>query len=101
MKEVKLSYTKDFNVLTGNDHSQSAVMVIAPGDSEGGEDNKHDNSDQWLYVISGVGKAKINAEEVDLYPDSLILIERGEIHQITNTGENNLLTLNFYVPPAY
>ena len=30
-----------------------------------------------------------------------MLIERGEEHEIRNTGRGNLKTLNFYVPPAY
>jgi mannose-6-phosphate isomerase-like protein (cupin superfamily) len=29
------------------------------------------------------------------------LIEKGEPHQITNTGEVPLVTLNLYAPPAY
>jgi oxalate decarboxylase/phosphoglucose isomerase-like protein (cupin superfamily) len=31
----------------------------------------------------------------------LLLIERGERHEITNTGRGLLRTLNVYVPPAY
>jgi len=29
------------------------------------------------------------------------LVERGEVHQITNTSRQPLVTVNFYVPPAY
>jgi hypothetical protein len=29
------------------------------------------------------------------------LIEKREPHQITNTGNTLLFTVNFYVPPAY
>lgn len=101
MKIIKVEYEKDFEVLTGNRFSQSAIMVLAPGKSEGGENNKHENSDQWLYVISGIGKAKVKEKEISLEPNSLLLIERGEVHEIINTGEVNLLTLNFYVPPEY
>jgi hypothetical protein len=32
---------------------------------------------------------------------SLLLIERKENHQVSNTGRGLLRTLNFYVPPAY
>ena len=32
---------------------------------------------------------------------SLILIERGDTHEIRATGESTLRTLNVYVPPAY
>ena len=29
------------------------------------------------------------------------MIERGDLHEIKNTGREKLVTLNFYVPPAY
>jgi mannose-6-phosphate isomerase-like protein (cupin superfamily) len=39
---------------------------------------------------------------VVLHPNSLLLIERDERHQVENTGRRRpLITLNFYVPPAY
>jgi len=33
--------------------------------------------------------------------DVLLLIERGDRHEIRNTGTIPLTTLNFYAPPAY
>ena len=38
---------------------------------------------------------------VQLVPGSLLVIERGELHQIRNTGRRPLQTLNLYIPPAY
>ena len=76
-------------------------MVIGPGDSEGGPDNKHRGADQWLYVLSGTGVATISRRKVSLRAGSLVLIERGSTHEIRNTGRTPLKTLNFYVPPAY
>ncbi len=75
-------------------------MVIPPGDSEGGPDNKH-NADQWLHVISGEGIAIINGKRNSLRDGTLLLIERGEKHEIRNTGKRPLQTVNFYSPPAY
>ena len=76
-------------------------MVLAPGDSEGGSDNTHRGSDQWLYVVSGTGKAIINGHPVPLRAGSVLLIERGDRHEIRNTGKTPLKTVNLYVPPAY
>lgn len=36
-----------------------------------------------------------------LRPGSLLLIERGERHEIRATGDAPLKTVNFYSPPAY
>lgn len=36
-----------------------------------------------------------------LQAGSLIAIERGQAHEIRNTGDTPLKTVNFYHPPAY
>jgi mannose-6-phosphate isomerase-like protein (cupin superfamily) len=76
-------------------------MVLAPGDSEGGSDNRHRGADQWLYVLSGKGEAVVSGKRHALSAGDLLLIEKKQKHQIRNTGRALLRTLNFYVPPAY
>ena len=76
-------------------------MVLPPGRSTGEPQNEHPASEQWLFVISGAGRARVKGRRVGLRENSLLLIEKGEIHQITNSGRRPLVTLNFYAPPAY
>jgi len=76
-------------------------MVITPGDAEGDANNRHRGADQWLYVVSGTGRAIVDSRPVALRRGSLLLIERGQRHEVRNTGRSLLKTLNFYVPPAY
>jgi len=80
---------------------QAAEMVIAPGDKEGGPDNRHAGADQWLFVVEGSGLAIVEGARRRLRRGSLLLIERGERHEIRNTGRSLLVTVNFYSPPAY
>ena len=101
MKRTEVSYQKGFHVLIGDGRSQAATMVIQPGGHEGSPDNKHGGADQWLYVVDGLGEAIINGHRYDLKAGSLVLIERGDTHEIRNSGRNALKTLNFYVPAAY
>src|SRR5690242_15837548 len=101
MKHASISYLKGFHVLIGDDHSQAATMVIEPNGCEGGPDNMHKGADQWLYVASGRGEAKINGHVYPLESGALVLIQRGDRHEIRNTGSAPMRTLNFYVPPAY
>jgi mannose-6-phosphate isomerase-like protein (cupin superfamily) len=101
MKTFTLDFDSDFKVLHSTKRSQAAVMVLKAGESTGDDDNKHENSDQWLYVLQGTGSAEINGNEVDLVPGTLLLIEAGEEHIIKNTGIKNLETINFYSPPEY
>jgi mannose-6-phosphate isomerase-like protein (cupin superfamily) len=76
-------------------------MTLAASKSEGGPDNRHRGADQWLFVESGTGIALVNGTRVPLRAGSLVLIERGETHEIRNTGRTPLKTVNIYIPPAY
>jgi mannose-6-phosphate isomerase-like protein (cupin superfamily) len=99
MKRTSVRFAKGFHVLLGDDRSQAASMVIAAGECEGGGDNHHRGADQWLYVAGGSGEAVVNGRTYRLRPGSLILIARGDTHEIRNTGRSPLKTLNVYVPP--
>lgn len=101
MQRMHLRFGKGFKVLMGTRLGQAAQMTIAPGESEGGPNNRHGGAEQYLFVVSGRGVALINSQPVPLRAGSLLLIEKGERHQIRNTGRTPLRTLNFYTPPAY
>lgn len=101
MKRTSVTYRNGFHVLIGDGHSQAASMVVAPGACEGGPDNSHSGADQWLYVESGAGEATINGHVYPIEAGTLLLIQRGDTHEIRNTGRTPLKTLSVYVPPAY
>lgn len=101
MKHKTLQFGERFKVVLGNHRSQAAQMVLAPGKSEGNRDNRHARADQWLFVVSGVGVARINGKRYSLRDGSLFLIEHGDRHEVRNVGRAPLMTLNFYVPPGY
>jgi len=101
MQRTQLHFVADFHVALSNPHAQVAEMTIAPGDAEGGPGNRHSGADQWLYVQSGVGIARVGDKQTRLRRGTVLLIDRGEEHEIRNTGRTPLRTLNFYTPPAY
>src|SRR4051812_13715030 len=101
LKRKQLQFGEGFRVALGNRRSQAAQMVLAPGDSEGGPTNRHSGADQWLYVVSGSGVARIKGKRYALKAGTLLLIEHRDQHEIRNTGRQLLKTLNFYIPPAY
>jgi mannose-6-phosphate isomerase-like protein (cupin superfamily) len=101
VQKATLRFGRGFKVIVGNRRAQAATMTIAPGDGEGGPDNRHRGADQWLFVEAGRGTAIVNGRRHALRAGSLILIERGDRHEIRNTGRTPLRTLNLYVPPAY
>lgn len=101
MQHRSLDFTDGFRVVAGRSSSEAAVMVLAPGGTVGGPGNRHAGSDQWLFVVRGRGEAVVEGERVALSAGDLLLIERGEGHEIRNAGTAPLETLNLYVPPEY
>jgi mannose-6-phosphate isomerase-like protein (cupin superfamily) len=102
MKHIKTAaYRSFFQVLADSRSAQAAKMVLRPGASSGEFGDEHPRSEQWLFVISGTGRARVGKRRVAIKAYSLLLIEKDEPHQITNTGRTPLVTLNFYAPPAY
>src|SRR5437868_10579229 len=101
MKRKTLRFGHGCRVALTNRRAQAAEMVLGPADCEGGPDNRHRGADQWLFVVSGTGTAVVNGKRYPLRAGTLVLIERGDTHEIRNTGRGPLRTLNVYVPPAY
>ena len=101
MKHEQLQFWKGFRVSVGNKHSQGAVMVLGPGDNEGGPDNRHRGADQWLLVMEGSGACIVKWPQVATKARTLVLIEAGDTHEIHNTGRGLLKTVSIYLPPAY
>jgi mannose-6-phosphate isomerase-like protein (cupin superfamily) len=96
-----------FEPLASTRDCQAAIMVLRPGAASDAEpDNEHPHCEQWLFVVSGAGQATVGKRRhalrrLKLRRNSLLVIEKGELHQIKNTGRRPLRTINFYVPPAY
>ncbi|HEX5446748.1 MAG TPA: cupin domain-containing protein [Pirellulales bacterium] len=108
MKLIKTGLNRgQFDLLAATRGAQAAKMTLRPGATSDDEpSNEHPRCEQWLYVISGTGEAHVgkrrgDLRRVKLAEHSLLLIEKGELHQIRNTGRRSLVTINFYVPPAY
>ena len=82
-------------------HNRERIARGRQPNLNGGPDNRHHGADQWLFVISGTGLAIVEGSRRALRKGSLLLVERGERHEIRNTGRTLLKTINFYSPTAY
>jgi mannose-6-phosphate isomerase-like protein (cupin superfamily) len=108
MKHIRTGSKRgQFELLFATRDLQSAKMTLRPGEvSDSNPSNEHPHSEQWLFVISGtgevlIGKRRKALRRVKITRHSLLMIEKGELHQIKSTGRRSLSTLNFYAPPAY
>jgi len=100
-------YRGKFQVIVESRDAEAAMMTLGPGAASDEElSNEHPRCEQWTYVIRGTGEALVvptgkRRRNVQLKTGALLLIEKGERHQIRNTGTRPLVTLTFYVPRAY
>src|SRR4051812_25279606 len=86
-----------FTILAKTTNAEAAMMMLKPGQSTSDEpENEHPRCEQWLFVLRGTGRAIVGKRRVALKANSLLLIEQGEAHRVTNTGRTPLATLNFY-----
>lgn len=93
---------RGFTVLHRTRSSQAAMMTLAPGgESSEASANEHAWAEQWLYVVSGTGRARIAGRSYGLRPGSLVLINKREPHVIKASPRSRLVTVNIYVPAAY
>ena len=108
MKHIRTGFKRgQFDLLVATREAQAAKMTLRPGAASDDEpSNEHPHSEQWLFVLSGKGQALVGKRRgalrrLELAANSLLVIEKGELHQIKNTGRKSLDTINLYVPPAY
>ena len=101
MEHKHLRFGEGFRVVLGDERSQAAQMTLASGATEGDPDIRHKGADQWLFVVRGESEAIVENERVELREAALLLIGRGETHEIRNTGSEPSGMLNVYIPPAY
>jgi mannose-6-phosphate isomerase-like protein (cupin superfamily) len=100
--QTKRVRRREFCVLHRTRASQAATMTLAPGaTSSESSSNEHAWAEQWLYVVSGHGTARIGKRSARLAPGTLVLIEKREPHLIRAGARSRLVTINIYVPPAY
>ncbi len=78
---------------------QMTVMSILPGDDIGAE--VHNDTDQFLRIEQGTGKAIIGDQEYDVADDFVIIIPAGMNHNVINTGEIAMKLYSIYTPAEH
>ena len=73
-----------------------SLAIIPPGSSTDYHD--HDRI-EMIYIVSGRGMAVAAGKETSIETDMVLLAEKGEMHQIKNTGAETLKLATVFVPP--
>lgn len=59
--------------------------------------HKHDRP-ELIYIVSGKGKSVCEGEERDVCTDVVLWIEKDEMHQMINTGDETLKLATVFIP---
>jgi mannose-6-phosphate isomerase-like protein (cupin superfamily) len=86
-------------VLWTGKHSQLVIMTIPAGGEIGEE--VHDDVDQILTFVSGVGEARVAGETRPVAQGDLVAVPAGTKHNFVNTGPNPLVLYTVYGPPEH
>ena len=86
-------------VLWTGEHTQLVIMTIPP-DGEIGEEI-HDENDQILSFVSGLGKAVVDGETQSVGAGDVVVVPAGVKHNFLNDGPNPLVLYTVYGPPDH
>lgn len=86
-------------VLWTGEHTQLVIMTIPPDGEIGVE--THDENDQILSFVSGLGKAVVDGETRKVGPGDVVVVPAGVEHNFLNDGPNPLVLYTVYGPPDH
>ncbi len=87
-------------VLFTGPNEQLVVMALRPGEDIGME--VHDDTDQFIRIEAGKGKAVLDGQEIVLRDGSAVVVPAGTQHNIVNTSDTDMLKLyTVYAPPEH
>lgn len=84
-------------IFTGPD-SQLVVMCLQPGEEIGAE--SHDQ-DQFIRFEAGEGEVMIGEQTAQVSDGFAIIVPRGSMHNVRNTGEGKLKLYTIYTAPEH
>ena len=99
LEEKTLSNGYFREVLYTTKQSQLVVMTLQAGEEIGAE--KHEDTDQFIRVEAGQGKAVLDGAEHALEDGVAVVIPAGTHHNVINTGSVPLKLYTLYTPPEH
>lgn len=73
-----------------------AQIVLSPGCAS--QPHYHPTAEETYHILSGAGEIRIDDTRRAIKPGDSIYVAPGAVHQITNTGPDNLIFLAVCVP---
>ena len=90
-----------FRVIETATTSQTALMVLEPGEASGPKENEHAGSEQVLYLAQGELYAEIGDRKFTMKAGDSAIVPLDVPHRFENRAQSEAVTFNVYSPPAY
>jgi mannose-6-phosphate isomerase-like protein (cupin superfamily) len=98
--ETLTNRNEDFRrVLYTGKHLQLVLMALKPGEEIGEE--VHDGHDQFFRIENGRGEVWIDGVRTEIKSDDAIIVPSGALHNVVNTGSEDLKLYTLYGPPEH
>lgn len=82
---------------TGGQYNSLCTVIYEPG-AKAKPAHAHDNGEETIFVVAGVGKVLVGDEIFDLEPNTSVLFPQGVPHMVWNTGNTPMHLACFYGP---
>ena len=80
------------------DTFSTGLQVLEPGAYI--RRHAHERSHELLFCYRGTGEADIEDRRYEILPETMILVGRGLLHKVTNTGSEQMRLLWYITPPG-
>lgn len=98
-KKLAKANTNFRQVLQTGQYVQAVAMSLPVGGDIGEE--THPSTDQIFLIVEGEGEAVVGGEKRQFEEKDLIFVPAGTLHNIKNTGDEDLKLITIYAPPAH
>jgi mannose-6-phosphate isomerase-like protein (cupin superfamily) len=99
IEELTKKNTYFRQVLFTGPHTQLVLMSLKPGEEIGME--VHASVDQFFRFEQGQGKVTIAGVEFDVKDGDVAIVPAGNMHNVVNTGADDLKLYTLYSPPNH
>jgi|SRR5215211_6597355 len=80
----------------GADKSTVIYFAVPPGKRLG----KHtDTAEETQFILGGGGRILLEAGDEDIRAGDVIVLEEGKVHDLVNTGDEDLRVIGFFAAP--
>lgn len=94
-----LRWIADKGVGLDPEYLSCCVMRVQPGETVRPA-HCHPNGEELIYVIRGAGQVYVDGTIAPVREGSAVLFEKGSIHMVRNSGEEEMKVICVFAPPS-